>query len=74
MGLGFGVWGLGIGVWVLGFEYWGLGIEVWVLGFGVSDFRFEVWGFSCTCDDVICVAAGADARHPLPESKGDLSA
>ena len=42
---GFGVWGLGFGVWV--------GVMVWVLGNGVWDVRglgcrmFRVWGVGC---------------------------
>ena len=58
LGLGVGVWvlgvevlGLGCGVWGLGFGVWGLGSWVWGVGFGVfgswcGDCRlgFEGWG------------------------------
>jgi len=44
--LGFGVWGLGVGVQNLGFGDWSLGFGVRVLGFDV--WCFEVWGLGVT--------------------------
>ena len=43
LGLGFGVWGLG--VWGLGFGVWGLGVwGLGVWGLGVWGLGFGVWG------------------------------
>ena len=54
LGLGFGIWGLGVrrvggcglglGAWGLGLGSWGLLFGVWGLGFGVRDLGFGVRG------------------------------
>ena len=49
-GLGFGVWGLGLGVRGLGFGVWGVECGVWGVGFGGCGAGFGVWGVGFWAD------------------------